>query len=199
MKGVAKPGKLGKLAVQGLLSAPQRSVSPSDSHFCHASRNSTPCPATLVHRHAWAGVRGFWTASLYVGCSGQGGMKGSLQSERSLVHARAERLALGDGIEAARARTVSIVPTSSESQDRGFLCWCFGKPNSVPTVRRRQSLPPRGRVGSLVRLACQPGAASVGVPYNRSLEWTSTSWPRYAQQLIIASRGQLVPAPQLQR
>ncbi len=34
---------------------------------------------------------------------------------------------------------------------------------------------------------------------NRSLEWTSTSWPRYARQLIFASRGQLVPAPQLQR
>jgi hypothetical protein len=34
---------------------------------------------------------------------------------------------------------------------------------------------------------------------NRSLEWTSTSWPRYAQQIIIASRGHLVPAPQLQR
>ncbi|TDM09001.1 MAG: hypothetical protein C4K60_06490 [Ideonella sp. MAG2] len=32
-----------------------------------------------------------------------------------------------------------------------------------------------------------------------SLEWTSTSWPRYARQLIIASRGQLVPATQLQR
>jgi hypothetical protein len=34
---------------------------------------------------------------------------------------------------------------------------------------------------------------------NTSLEWTSSSWPRYAQQFIIASRGQLVPAPQLQR
>jgi len=34
---------------------------------------------------------------------------------------------------------------------------------------------------------------------NLSLEWTSTSWPRYARQLIFASRGQLVPAPQLQR
>ena len=34
---------------------------------------------------------------------------------------------------------------------------------------------------------------------NWSLEWTSTSWPHYAQQSIIASRGQLVPAPQLQR
>jgi len=34
---------------------------------------------------------------------------------------------------------------------------------------------------------------------NQSLERTSTSWPRYAQQFIIASRGQLVPAPQLQR
>jgi hypothetical protein len=34
---------------------------------------------------------------------------------------------------------------------------------------------------------------------NRSLEWTPTSWPRYAQQFIIASRGQLVPAPQIQR
>jgi len=34
---------------------------------------------------------------------------------------------------------------------------------------------------------------------NRSLEWTSTGWPRYAQQFIIASRGQPVPAPQLQR
>lgn len=34
---------------------------------------------------------------------------------------------------------------------------------------------------------------------NPSLEWTSTNWPRYAQQLIIASRDQLVPAPQLKR
>ncbi len=34
---------------------------------------------------------------------------------------------------------------------------------------------------------------------NQSLEWTCTSWPRNAQQFIIASRGQLVPAPQLQR
>lgn len=34
---------------------------------------------------------------------------------------------------------------------------------------------------------------------NQSLERTSTSWPRYAHQSIIASRGQLVPAPQLQR
>ena len=34
---------------------------------------------------------------------------------------------------------------------------------------------------------------------NQSLEWTSTTWPRYAQRFIIASRGQLVPAPQLQR
>lgn len=34
---------------------------------------------------------------------------------------------------------------------------------------------------------------------NPSLEWTSTSWPRYAHQLIIAPRGQLVPDPQLQR
>lgn len=34
---------------------------------------------------------------------------------------------------------------------------------------------------------------------NRSLEWTSTSWPRYAHQFMIAARGQLVPAPQLQR
>jgi hypothetical protein len=32
----------------------------------------------------------------------------------------------------------------------------------------------------------------------RSLEWTSASWPRYAPQLIIAARGQLSPAPQLQ-
>jgi len=37
------------------------------------------------------------------------------------------------------------------------------------------------------------------VTANRSLERTSTSWPRYARQLIFASRGQLVPAPQLQR
>jgi len=34
---------------------------------------------------------------------------------------------------------------------------------------------------------------------NQSLEWTSTSWPRYAQQFIIALRGQPVSAPQLQR
>lgn len=34
---------------------------------------------------------------------------------------------------------------------------------------------------------------------NRSLEWTSTSWPRYSRQPIFASRDQLVPAPQLQR
>jgi hypothetical protein len=34
---------------------------------------------------------------------------------------------------------------------------------------------------------------------NRSLEWTSTSWPRSAQQNIKASRGHLVPAAQLRR
>jgi hypothetical protein len=34
---------------------------------------------------------------------------------------------------------------------------------------------------------------------NRSLEWTSTGWPHYAQQVIIASCGQPVSAPQLQR
>jgi hypothetical protein len=34
---------------------------------------------------------------------------------------------------------------------------------------------------------------------NQSLEWTSTTWPCYAQQFIIASRGQPVPVPQLQR
>jgi hypothetical protein len=32
---------------------------------------------------------------------------------------------------------------------------------------------------------------------NRSLEWTATSWQRYARQLIIVVRGQLVLAPQL--
>lgn len=34
---------------------------------------------------------------------------------------------------------------------------------------------------------------------NQSLEWTATGWLRSAQQIIIASRGQLVAAPQLQR
>jgi len=34
---------------------------------------------------------------------------------------------------------------------------------------------------------------------NRSLEWTSATWPRYAHQFIIAARGQLSSAPQLQR
>lgn len=34
---------------------------------------------------------------------------------------------------------------------------------------------------------------------NQSRKWTSTSWPRYAQQFIIASRGQPVLATQLQR
>jgi hypothetical protein len=34
---------------------------------------------------------------------------------------------------------------------------------------------------------------------NHSLEWTYTGWPRCAQQLIIASRGQPVPAAQLER
>jgi len=35
--------------------------------------------------------------------------------------------------------------------------------------------------------------------HNRPLEWTSTGWPRFVQQLIIASRGQPVSSPQLQR
>jgi len=34
---------------------------------------------------------------------------------------------------------------------------------------------------------------------NRSLERNSTGWPHYAQQLIIASCGQPVSSPQLQR
>ena len=34
---------------------------------------------------------------------------------------------------------------------------------------------------------------------SRSLEWASANWPRYARKLIFASRGQLVPSPQLQR
>ena len=34
---------------------------------------------------------------------------------------------------------------------------------------------------------------------NLSLERTSTTWPRYAHQFIIAARGQAVPASQLQR
>jgi len=34
---------------------------------------------------------------------------------------------------------------------------------------------------------------------NRSLEWTSAIWPRYGHQFIMAGRGQLSPAPQLQR
>ena len=34
---------------------------------------------------------------------------------------------------------------------------------------------------------------------NWSLEWTSANWPRYAHQFIIAARGQLSSAPQLQR
>lgn len=35
--------------------------------------------------------------------------------------------------------------------------------------------------------------------HNLSLEWTSANWPRYAHQFIIAARGQLSSAPQLQR
>jgi hypothetical protein len=34
---------------------------------------------------------------------------------------------------------------------------------------------------------------------DRSLEWTSATWPRYAHQGIIAARGQLSSATQLQR
>ncbi len=34
---------------------------------------------------------------------------------------------------------------------------------------------------------------------NRSLERTSANWPRYAHQFIIAARGQLSSASQLQR
>ncbi len=34
---------------------------------------------------------------------------------------------------------------------------------------------------------------------NRSIEWNSAGWPHSAQQLIIASRGQPISAPQLQR
>ena len=34
---------------------------------------------------------------------------------------------------------------------------------------------------------------------NRSLEWTSATWSRYAHQVIIAARGQLSSALQLQR
>ena len=41
--------------------------------------------------------------------------------------------------------------------------------------------------------------ARIEMTSNRSLERTSTGWPRYAHQFIIASRGQPVSAPQLQR
>jgi hypothetical protein len=34
---------------------------------------------------------------------------------------------------------------------------------------------------------------------NRSLEWTSASWPRYAACIFSAPRGQLAAAPQLER
>jgi len=34
---------------------------------------------------------------------------------------------------------------------------------------------------------------------NLSLERTSATWPRYARPFIIAARGQLSSAPQLQR
>ena len=33
---------------------------------------------------------------------------------------------------------------------------------------------------------------------NRSLEWTSASWPRYAAGVFSAPRGQLAAAPQLE-
>jgi hypothetical protein len=35
--------------------------------------------------------------------------------------------------------------------------------------------------------------------HNRSLEWTSASWPRYAGSVFSAPRGQLAAAPQLER
>ena len=35
--------------------------------------------------------------------------------------------------------------------------------------------------------------------HNRSLEWTSASWPRYAACIFSAPRGQLAAAPQLER
>jgi hypothetical protein len=34
---------------------------------------------------------------------------------------------------------------------------------------------------------------------NRSLEWTSASWPRYAACIFSAPRGQLAAAAQLER
>jgi hypothetical protein len=34
---------------------------------------------------------------------------------------------------------------------------------------------------------------------NQSLERTSASWPRYAACIFSAPRGQLAPAPQLER
>jgi hypothetical protein len=47
-------------------------------------------------------------------------------------------------------------------------------------------------------------ATSTAVPsilalHNRSLEWTSASWPRYAGSVFSAPRGQLAAAPQLKR
>jgi hypothetical protein len=36
-------------------------------------------------------------------------------------------------------------------------------------------------------------------PNNRSLEWTSVSWPRYAACIFSAPRGQLAAAAQLER
>lgn len=34
---------------------------------------------------------------------------------------------------------------------------------------------------------------------NRLLEWTYASWPRYAAWILLAPRGQLASAPQLER
>jgi hypothetical protein len=47
--------------------------------------------------------------------------------------------------------------------------------------------------------AFEEGRIGRAVKPNRALEWTSASWPRYAACIFSASRGQLAPAPQLQR
>jgi len=72
-----------------------------------------------------------------------------------------------------------------------------GLPNGKDTACRQSHL----RRGCALDLLAATSAAvpSILALHNRSLEWTSASWPRYAGSVFSAPRGQLAAAPQLQR
>jgi hypothetical protein len=100
----------------------------------------------------------------------------------------------------------SLTPAVSGSGHSDLAC--LGSAGFVPSSVRSR---PHGKAEacrqSHLRRGCALdvlSATSAEVPsilalHNRSLEWTSASWPRYACSVFSAPRGQLAAAPQLER